>query len=249
MTVFGHTLGQHPIDARKILTQLPNRVSKAAGWELHPVTLVSPHRRSKCIHHTFVDQYTKSSIWTFDQIGIKTVLHLDAGTIVRRNPDELQNLPFGFGAVPDVRVDDPGFAAGSNAGILFHPSTRIFGDTVSKLERADFGLKDAEQSYLNHYCGAESVLLPCDKGGVGGDVEGDAVGYEDRPLYCRQDLRLRNEVPELDVRPNAGVRPEETGSLAQRDQDEVGRVFRSRVGLVGGVVQLGEEGDWELVSF
>ena len=83
---------------------------------------------------------------------------------------------------------------------------------------------------------------------VTGDVEGDEVGYAGRPLYCRQDLRLENEVPERDVRPNAGVRPEETGSLAQRGQNEVGRAFRFRVGLVGGVVQLGEEEDWELVS-
>ena len=103
MIVLGHTLKQYRVNARNILFYLPNHVSKrtlgfikAAGWELHPVTLIPPHRRGKGIHHTFIDQYTKFSIWTFDEIGIKTVLYLDAATIVRRNFDELPNLPFGF---------------------------------------------------------------------------------------------------------------------------------------------------------
>ena len=36
---------------------------------------------------------------------------------------------------------------------------------VSKLETTDSRLKDAEQSYPSHYCGAESVLLPYTYGG------------------------------------------------------------------------------------
>ena len=80
---------------------------------------------------------------------MKTAVYLDADTIVRRNFDGLWNLPFEFGAVPDVWVDDPGFTAGFNAGILFfRPSTEIFEDIVFKLETTDFRPKDAEQSYL-----------------------------------------------------------------------------------------------------
>ena len=126
-------------------------------------------------------------------------------------PQELRRAPEPPFRIQNHLGGDSGFTAGLSAGILFfHPSTRILEDTVSKLETTDLRLKDAEQSYLNHYSEAESVRLPCDTGGVGGDVEDDAVGYEDRPLYCRQDLRLRNEVPERDVRPNVGVRPKET---------------------------------------
>ena len=56
--------------------------------------------------------------------------------------------------------------AGFNADILFfHPSTRILGNTVSKMETADFRFKVAEQSYLNHYFGAESIPLPYAYGG------------------------------------------------------------------------------------
>ena len=60
-------------------------------------------------------------------------------------------------------MDDPGFF---NAGILFFcPSTEIFEDIASKLETTDFRLKDAEQSFLNHYFGAQSVRLPYAYGG------------------------------------------------------------------------------------
>jgi hypothetical protein len=173
LAVLGHSLKQHHVNARKILIYLPNRISdralcfvQAAGWELHPVELIPPPHGGKGIHYTFVDQYTKLSIWTLDQLGIKTGVYLDADTIVRRNFDEIWNLPFEFGAVPDIYVDDPGFSPGFNAGVLlFHPSTEIFKDMISKLETTNFRLKDAEQSYLNHYFGAQAVRLPYAYGG------------------------------------------------------------------------------------
>ena len=173
LAVLGHTLKQHHVDARKILIYLPNRVSErtlcfvqAAGWELHAVERIPPPHGGKGIHYTFVDQYTKLNIWTLDQIGVKAAVYLDADTIVRRNFDEIWNLPFEFGAVPDIFVGDPGFTPGFNAGILFfHPSTEIFKDMTSKLETTRFRLKDAEQSYLNHYFGAQSVRLPYAYGG------------------------------------------------------------------------------------
>jgi len=173
LAVLGYTLKQHHINARKILVYLPGRISKrtlcfvqAAGWELHEVDFIPPPHGGKDIHHTFVDQYTKLNIWALDKIGIKTAVYLDADTIVRRNFDEIWNLPFEFGAVPDIWVDDPGFTAGFNAGILFfHPSTEVFKDMISKLETTNFRLKDAEQSYLNHYFGAQSVRLPYAYGG------------------------------------------------------------------------------------
>ena len=139
---------------------------KAPDWELHPVTLIPPPHRGKGTHHIFIDQCTKLSIRMLDQIGIKPAVYLDADIVVRRNLDELWGPPFEFGAVPDIWVDESGFTAGFNAGILFfYPSTRIPEDMVSKLETADFRLKDAEQSYLNHYFGAETFWLPYAPGG------------------------------------------------------------------------------------
>ena len=90
---------------------------------------------------------------------------LDAATIVRRSFDELWNLPFGFGAASDIWVDDPGLTADFDAGILFHLSTSIFEDMVTKLKTADFVLKDADQSYLNRCFGAVSVRPPYAYGG------------------------------------------------------------------------------------
>lgn len=173
LAVLGHSLKQHHTDARKILIYLPHRISsralcfvREAGWELHPVELIPPPHRGKGIYPTFVDQYTKLNIWTLDQLGIKTGVYLDADTIVRRNFDEIWDLPFELGAVPDIYVDNPGFTPGFNAGVLFfHPSTEIFNDMVSKLETTKFRLTDAEQSYLNHYFGAQAVRLPYAYGG------------------------------------------------------------------------------------
>lgn len=173
LAVLGYTLKQHHVNARKILIYLPNRISKrtlcfvrAAGWELQAVDFIPPPYGGKGVHNSFVDQYTKLNIWTLDKIGIKTAVYLDADTIVRRNFDEIWDLPFEFGAVPDIWVGDPGFTAGFNAGILFfHPSTEIFKDMLSKLETTKFRLMDAEQSYLNHYFGAQSVRLPYAYGG------------------------------------------------------------------------------------
>ena len=83
---------------------------------------------------------------------------------------------------------------------------------VSTLQTTDFRLKDAEQSYLNHYSASFRLWRELsDRGAVAGDVEGDAVGYEGRPLFRRQALRLGNEVPERDVRLDAGVQRRETG--------------------------------------
>jgi len=173
LIVLGHTLKQHHINARKILIYLPNRISKrtlclvqAAGWEPQAVEFIPPPHGGKGVHWSFVDQYTKLNIWKLDEVGIKTAVYLDADTIVRRNFDEIWDLPFEFGAVPDIWVDDPGFTAGFNAGILFfRPSTEIFKDMLSKLETTSFRLKDAEQSYLNQYFGAQTVRLPYAYGG------------------------------------------------------------------------------------
>ena len=66
--------------------------------------LGAPPHRGNGTHLTFVDQYTKLTIWTLGQISVKTAVYLDADTTVRRNFDELWNLPFEFGAVSDIWV-------------------------------------------------------------------------------------------------------------------------------------------------
>ena len=86
---------------------------------------------------------------------------MDADTLVRRNFDELFSLPFNFAAVPDVFPDGKGFTLGFNAGVLFlRPSTPTFNSLVAQIATADFPPEDAEQSYLNHFFGAEAVRLP-----------------------------------------------------------------------------------------
>jgi inositol phosphorylceramide glucuronosyltransferase 1 len=164
----GHTLIAANTSARMILIYIPERLSprtlclvSAAGWTLYPVPLIQPPHNGKGMIPGFVDQYTKLNIWTLDQIGIKSLVYIDADALVRKNFDELFALPYNFAAVPDVFMDSQSFTVGFNAGVLFvRPNTTVFFDMLSKLETANYPLKYAEQAFLNLYFGVQALRLP-----------------------------------------------------------------------------------------
>jgi len=164
----GHTLASANVSARRILLYIPERISSrticlatAAGWTLHPVPFIPPPHNGDGILPHFVDQYTKLNIWTLDQLGVKSLVYLDADTLVLKNFDELFALPFNFAATPDVFMDVRGFTIGINAGVLFiRPNTDIYTDMLSKLETADYPHKFAEQAFLNAYFAAQTLRLP-----------------------------------------------------------------------------------------
>ena len=147
---------------------LPERISKTTlchltevGWELYPVDLIEPPDHGKGVWPAFIDQYTKLRVWTLDTIGIKSAVYLDADTHVRRNFDELFELPFIFAASPDIYTDDRGFTLNFNAGVMvFKPDSNVFADMLSKVESAHFDRIAAEQSYLNLYYGSQVIRLP-----------------------------------------------------------------------------------------
>ena len=131
------------------------------GWELHAVGLIKPPNNGEGVWPAFIDQYTKLRIWTLDTMGIKSAVYIDADTHVRRNFDELFEIPFVFGAVPDVYTDGRGFTINFNAGVMaFKPDSNVFADMLSKVESAHFDRIAAEQSYLNLYYGAQVLRLP-----------------------------------------------------------------------------------------
>ena len=131
------------------------------GWELHPVDLIKPPNNGQGIWPAFIDQYTKLRVWTLDTLGIKAAVYIDADTHVKRNFDELFELPFVFAAVPDVYTDDRGFTINFNAGVMaFKPDSNVFADMLAKVESAHFDRIAAEQSYLNLYYGAQVLRLP-----------------------------------------------------------------------------------------
>lgn len=170
VAVLGHSLRKANTSARLILPYLPTRVSapalcivRAAGWNPHPIALIPPPHNGKGIHHRFQDQYTKLTVWSFDSLGVEKLVYLDADTLVRRNFDELFELPWNFAAVPDVYVpgDSRGFALTFNAGVLvLETSTSVFEDMKAKIESATYPLEQAEQSFLNLYYAARTVRLP-----------------------------------------------------------------------------------------
>jgi inositol phosphorylceramide glucuronosyltransferase 1 len=169
VAVVGHSTRSANVRARLILPYLGDRISqqalciiRAVGWEPHAIPFIPPPHNGRGIHHRFKDQYTKLNIWSFDQLGIDSLVYLDADTLVRRNFDELFDSPFNFAAVPDVYgAGDPrGFSITFNAGVLvLRPSTTVLRDMLQKIETADYPLKQAEQAFLNLYFGSKALRL------------------------------------------------------------------------------------------
>jgi len=160
----GHSIQKAGTSARRILTYIPGRLSaralcilRAAGWELQEVKLIQPPHEGAGIGYRFVDQYTKLRLWSLD---FQRVVYLDADMLVRRNFDELFELPFPFAAVPDV-YDSSGFKLNFNAGMLaLHPNNATFENLCARITDARFNPQEAEQAFLNVYFGADAVRLP-----------------------------------------------------------------------------------------
>ncbi|KAJ7769138.1 glycosyltransferase family 8 protein [Mycena maculata] len=166
VAVVGHSARSANVTARLLLPYLGNKVSDKAlcivrtiGWEPYPVPRIPPPDGGKGIFWRFVDQYTKLNVWTLDKMGIDSAVYLDADTLVRRNFDELFDIPFNFAAVPDVYTG--GFSLSFNAGVLaYRPSSTVFEDMLQKLEVAEYPLAEAEQAFLNLYFGGTCMRLP-----------------------------------------------------------------------------------------
>lgn len=168
IATLGHSLNKVNSTASRLLLYLPEKVSPRAlciatstGFVPHPISRIPPPRGGKGVFWKFMDQYSKLNIWTLSDSGIKAAVYLDADTLVLSNFDELFNLPYNFAAVPDVYVDGQGWSLSFNAGVLFlRPSREVFEDMLSKIATASYNMHEAEQSFLNHYYGAEVVRLP-----------------------------------------------------------------------------------------
>jgi inositol phosphorylceramide glucuronosyltransferase 1 len=168
VATLGHSLHKTGTSARRILFHIPGRLSaralcivRAAGWEPLEVGLIPPPHNGAGIGPRFVDQYTKLYLWSLDTLlGVRRVVYLDADMLVRRNFDELFDLPFPFAAVPDV-YSQSGFKLQFNAGMLsLHPNTSTFESVRTRISDARYPAKEAEQAFLNLYFGADVVRLP-----------------------------------------------------------------------------------------
>lgn len=164
----GESINKANTSARRILIYLPDQVSSqalciatATGFEPHPIARISPPRKG--VSPRFIDQYTKLTLWTLDQLGVESLVYLDADTLVRRNFDELFALPYNFAAVPDVFIDrnEVGWLVDFNAGVLFlRPSTEVFETMLTTIGSAQYPAAMAEQAYLNVFYSANAVRLP-----------------------------------------------------------------------------------------
>ena len=149
---------------------LPEKVSnytlcrvQSAGWELLPVELIPPPDGGKDVYWRFLDVYTKLRIWTLDRepTSLKSVVYLDADTLVKRNFDELFDIPFVFSASPDVYLDNRGFYIGFNSGVMaIQPDSNVFDDMLTKIYRSDYNHHEADQAFLNFYYGQQAARLP-----------------------------------------------------------------------------------------
>ncbi|KAH8830387.1 glycosyltransferase family 8 protein [Flagelloscypha sp. PMI_526] len=164
VAALGHSLRRVGVKARMVMIYIPGQISDAAlciaqtqGWEAHAVSRIPPPHNSHLVQPEFRDQYTKLQLWSLDSLGIRSLIYLDADTLVLRPILEaLFDLPFTFAAVPDG-IDKPLI----NGGALFvKTDTRIRDDMVSKLETAEYNLAWAEQNFLNLYWGGHILMLP-----------------------------------------------------------------------------------------
>lgn len=170
VSVLGYSISKTSTSARKIVIYLPDKVSnytlcrvQSAGWELLPVEYIPPPDGGKDVFWRFLDQYTKLRIWTLDQDpnSLRSIVYLDADTIVKRNFDELFDIPFVFAASTDVYLDNRGFSIGFNAGVLaIKPDSKVFDDMLTKIYRDDYKHNEAEQGFLNLYYGQQVARLP-----------------------------------------------------------------------------------------
>lgn len=151
-----------------IVLYLPHKISPSAlciatssGFQARPVDRISPPRGGKKISQQYMDQFTKLSLWTLDTIGIRSLVYLDADTLVMHNFDEIFSMPYRFAAIPDVWEDWRGYTLEFNAGVLFlRPDSAVFAHMMAALPAARFPLQYAEQAYLNQYFAADAVRLP-----------------------------------------------------------------------------------------
>ncbi|KAG6853001.1 hypothetical protein C0991_007653 [Blastosporella zonata] len=148
-----------------LLPYLPGRISdealcvvRAAGWTPTPVPFIPPPHGGRGVYYRFFDQYTKLNIWN---LPASVAVYLDADTLVRRNFDELFDMPWSFGAVPDVYGDKRGFTVGFNAGVMvFRPDGGVLRTMKAALEEARYPPEQAEQAFLNLFFAGSAVRLP-----------------------------------------------------------------------------------------
>lgn len=165
VATLGHSLRKVNTTARLIMLYLPEYVSEtsiciatASGWVPMEVPRIAPPDGA---NGHFAETFTKLHLWRLDRKGIRSLVYLDADTLVRRNFDELFSLPFNFAAVPDIYLDDRGFTLRFNAGIMFlRPSTAVYDDMVAKIYTADYPRWETDQAFLNIYFGNEVLRLP-----------------------------------------------------------------------------------------
>lgn len=163
-----HSLHRANVSARLILIYLPSRISprtlclaSAAGWTPHPVPYIPPPRGGAGTPAHFRDQYTKLNVWALDALGVRSLVYLDADTLVRARFDELFALPHRFAAVPDVFAGPRGFGVAFNAGVmLLRPRARVLADMRAALAAARYPPAFAEQAFLNVYFAAQALRLP-----------------------------------------------------------------------------------------
>ncbi|KAF4604324.1 hypothetical protein EYR40_001503 [Pleurotus pulmonarius] len=168
--VLAHSVRNVNSTARLILLYIDGQVSeealcinRAAGWELLAVPRIAPPHGGQGVYYRFVDQYTKLNVWGLDKQGIDRLVYLDADTLVRRNFDELFDLPFSFAAVPDVYSSGipQAFRLGFNAGVMaIRTSSAVLRDMKNNIETARYPIGQAEQAFLNLYYGVKAVRLP-----------------------------------------------------------------------------------------
>ena len=129
-----------------------------AGWALNKVPLIAPFKEGAA--EQFHNQYTKLSLWNFDNYDF--IMYLDCDTLIRKSVDFLFDIMatgYDLGVVGDIHPG--GFRTTFNAGMMIlRPNKTVFRSFITEGPKLDYDPTMAEQEFLNTWYRNKVIRFP-----------------------------------------------------------------------------------------
>ena len=141
-------------------TELGDRakcVLTEAGWELHKVDIIVPFKEG--VVEQFKGQYTKLSLWGFDQYTL--IMYIDCDILIRRPVDFLFDLmaEYELGVVGDSEPNS--LRLTFNAGMMIlRPDKGVLSSFIAEGPTLDYDPGMAEQAFLNAWYRERVIRFP-----------------------------------------------------------------------------------------
>ncbi|KHD06511.1 hypothetical protein PN36_08250 [Candidatus Thiomargarita nelsonii] len=98
--------------------------------------------------HNTLENWTKLTIWTFEQYH--KLVYLDADTIAFQNPDRLFDFP-AFGAAPNLYTSIEDLNRMNSGVLVIQPDTRVYDKMIGFLNQTQSFYRRTDQTFLQAY--------------------------------------------------------------------------------------------------